>query len=155
MTYIRRAGKYFVQITLIFVLIIGILMLVGMVPKDVDIAFREGWRSIAFILGIFALMSLVYPFFGYTKRQIRAKGDPAELWPQIDQAMEIRGYRKGPNKGDGAYRYVLRSNVNRAARLWEDTITITPAIDGFQAEGLSRDLARVVMAIDQKINHYE
>ena len=46
MTYLRRAAKYFVQITIIFVLIIGILMLSGMVSKDVAVAFRSGWKSI-------------------------------------------------------------------------------------------------------------
>ena len=69
MTYLRRAAKYFVQITIIFVLIIGILMLSGMVSKDVAVACRNGWQSIWMILALFAAMSLAYPFFGYGKRK--------------------------------------------------------------------------------------
>jgi len=149
MTYLRRAVKYFIQITVIFVVIMGALMLTGMVSTDVTVAFRSGWMSIAYILGLFAVMSAAYPFFGYGKRTVRVAGDPAEIWPSIDAAMASRGYVKA---GEGKYK--LSSAVNRAARLWEDTITITPVLGGFQAEGLVRDLARVVSSIDHKINHY-
>ena len=74
MTYLRRAVKYFIQIGIIFALIIGVLMLSGMVSKDVAIAFRNGWKSVWMILGLFAAMSLVYPYFGYGKRRVRATG---------------------------------------------------------------------------------
>ena len=55
MTYIRRAFKYFIQLTLLFVVIVGMLMLIGYVPKDIAVAFRNGWDSIFLILGIFGL----------------------------------------------------------------------------------------------------
>lgn len=42
----------------------------------------------------------------------------------------------------------------RVMRLWEDYITIEPMLGGFQAEGPVRDLARIVSAIDHKINTY-
>lgn len=155
MKHIRRAVKYFIQILLIFILIIGVLMLIGYVPKDVSLAFKDGWSSIAFIIGIFAVMSGVYPFFGYGKRNIFAKGDPADSWPSIDDAMQMRGYAKAEEKEDGSRVYVLKSALTRAARLWEDQITITPVLGGFQAEGLVRDLARCVMAIEHKIKSYE
>lgn len=154
MKYIRRAFKYFVQICLIFVVIIGALMLTGFVSKDVTVAFRNGWTSILYILGLFAVMSAVYPFFGYGKRNIRATGAPEELWPSVEEAMQQRGYKKADDLPDGSRRYVLRSPVNRAARLWEDGITLTPVLGGFEAEGLVRDLARVVMTLDRKLNTY-
>ena len=90
MTYIRRAVKYLIQLTLIFIVLIGILMLAGMIPKDVALAFRKGWESIFFILGLFAVMAAVYPFFGYGKRNIRAAGEPAEHWAAIGEALEGR-----------------------------------------------------------------
>ena len=154
MTYLRRAAKYFVQITLIFVLIIGILMLTGMVSKDVAIAFRKGWSSIWMILGLFAAMSLVYPFFGYGKRTVRAAGDPAPMWEKIDAAMDSRGYVLSGSTPEGGRKYHLNSPVNRAARMWEDTVTVNPVLGGFEAEGLIRDLSRVVMSIERNINNY-
>ena len=154
MKHLRRALKYFIQICLIFVLIIGALMLTGMVSKDVAVAFRNGWQSIWMILGLFGVMSLAYPFFGYGKRLIRAGGDPAEHWEAIDEAMNARGYVPAAETPDGARRYHLKSAVNRATRLWEDTVTVTPVLGGFEAEGLIRDLSRIVMSIDHKINNY-
>ena len=154
MTYLRRALKYFLQITLIFVVIIGALMLTGFVSKDVAVAFQHGWRSIGYIFALFAVMSLAYPYFGYGKRTIRAQGEPAELWPGVDRAMEQRGYVKCAEQPEGGRKYRLKSGFNRAARLWEDSITLQPVLGGFQAEGLVRDLSRVVMSIDHQLNSY-
>ena len=142
MTYLRRALKYFLQITLLFVLIIGALMLTGFVSKDVAVAFQHGWTSIGYIFGLFLVMSFAYPFFGYGKRNIRA------------QAMASRGYEMAGQTEDGGRRYHQASAFARAMRLWEDTITLRPVLGGFQAEGLVRDLSRIVMAIDHKINDY-
>ena len=155
MTHLRRAVKYFIQILIIFLLIVGVLMLIGYVPKDVNLAFRNGWSSIAFILAIFAVMSAVYPFFGYGKRKIRLSGDPAAYWADIDAAMEARGYQKAGELPEGGRKYQLKSVTGRIARLWEDSISITPELGGFQAEGLIRDLARVVMSIEHKTKNYE
>ena len=165
MTYLRRAAKYFVQITIIFVLIIGILMLSGMVSKDVAVAFRNGWQSIWMILALFAAMSLAYPFFGYGKRKIHAGGDPAPMldaqlkkframWEKIDEAMEARGYVFSGSTENGGRKYHLESSASRVARLWEDTLTIESVLGGFEIEGLVRDLSRAVMTIDRKINDY-
>ena len=153
MKHLRRSVKYLIQITIIFVIIIAALMLSGMVSKDVTVAFRNGWTSIAYILGLFVVMSAVYPFFGYGKRTIRVSGDPAELWPQVDAAMHTRGYVLA-SEGEEGRKYHMTSGMNRAMRMWEDSITITPVLGGFQAEGLLRDLSRVVMSIDHKLNQY-
>ena len=138
MTYLRRAFKYLLQICILFVVIIGALMLTGFIDRDVSVAFQQGWTSIGYIAAMFALVSLAYPHFGYGKRTIHAQGDPAEYWARIDAAMASRGY----------------DTFMRVMRLWEDSITIEPVLGGFQAEGLVRDLARIVSAIDHKINTY-
>jgi hypothetical protein len=147
MTFLRRALKYFIQICIIFGLIIGILMLSGMVSKDVSVAFQHGWTSVWWILGLFAAMSLAYPFFGYQKRKVRVAGDPALARDGIVEALRIRGYVLDEEK-DGALSFKLASPVNRAFRMWEDRITLTPVLGGFEAEGLSRDLVRVVSSIE-------
>lgn len=155
MTYLRRAVKYLIQLCLIFVLIIGVLMLSGMVSKDVTVAFRNGWSSLYMIFGLFVAMAAVYPFFGYGKRTVHAPGDPAELWKDVDHAMALRSYAPAGETPDGGRKYRLKSGTARAARLWEDSITITPQLGGFQAEGLVRDLSRVVMTLHQILNNHE
>ena len=150
MTYLRRALKYFIQICILFALIIGALMLSGMVSKDISVAFQHGWTSVWWILALFAAMSLAYPFFGYQKRKINVKGDPADYKAGIAAALGARGYVLEGEK-DGALTFHLSSPVNRAFRMWEDRITLTPVLGGFEAEGLSRDLVRVVSSIE---NYY-
>ena len=147
MTYLRRVFKYFIQICLLFGLIIGVLMLSGMVSKDVSVAFQHGWTSVWWILGLFAVMFFAYPFFGYQKRKVRVDGDPALSRDGIVEALKIRGYALDSEK-DGTLSFKLASPVNRAFRMWEDRITLTPVLGGFEAEGLSRDLVRVVSSIE-------
>ena len=147
MTYLRRALKYFIQICLIFAIIIGALMLSGMVSKDISVAFQHGWTSVWWILALIAVMSLAYPFFGYQKRKINVKGDPADYKDGIVQALGARNYVLEDDR-EGELKFRLSSPVNRAARMWEDRITLTPVLGGYVAEGLARDLVRVVGAIE-------
>ena len=147
MTYIRRALKYFVQTCLLLAVILAILMLSGMVSKDISVAFQHGWTSVWWILALFAVMALVYPFFGYQKRQIHVKGDPALARDGIVEALQGRGYVLA-GETDGVLKFHLTAPLNRAFRFWEDTITLTPVLGGWEAEGLSRDLVRVVSSIE-------
>ena len=153
MTYIRRALKYFIQTCLFLALILAVLMLSGLVSKDVSVAFIHGWTSVWWILALFAVMALVYPFFGYQKRSIRVNGDPALARDGIVEALRGRGYVLG-SEADGVLKFHLTAPVNRAFRFWEDTITLTPVLGGFEAEGLSRDLVRVVSSIEHKFRDY-
>ena len=147
MTYIRRALKYFIQTSLLLTIIIGVLMLSGMVSKDISVAFQHGWTSVWWILAIFAVMALVYPFFGYQKRMIHVNGDPAQARDGIVEALRGRGYVL-ESETDGVLKFHLTAPLNRAFRFWEDTITLTPVLGGWEAEGLSRDLVRVVSSVE-------
>ena len=153
MTYIRRAVKYFIQTCLLFILIIGALMLSGLVSKDISGAFIYGWKSIWWIAAIFAVMALAYPFFGYQKRNINVVGDPADYKQGIADALATRGYVLEDDK-DGVLKFHLSSPVSRAFRMWEDRITLTPVLGGYQAEGLTRDLVRVVSSIEHQFRNH-
>ena len=155
MTYLRRAVKYFLQLVIIFVVIIGALMLTGLVSTDITVAFQAGWQSLGMIAGLFVAMGAVYPYFGYGRRNVHVAGDPATLWKDVDHALELRGYVPAGDTPDGGRRYRLKSALSRATRLWEDTITITPQLGGFQAEGLVRDMTRVVSTLHYIFTDHE
>ena len=154
MTYLRRAVKYFIQTCLLLALIIAVLMLSGMVSKDISVAFTHGWTSVWWILALFAVMALVYPFFGYQKRKIQVNGDPSLAKDGIAEALRGRGYVLA-SEADGVLKFHLTAPLNRAFRMWEDTITLTPVLGGWEAEGLSRDLVRVVSSIEQYFRNHE
>ncbi len=153
MTYIRRALKYFIQMTLIVAVIIGVLMATGYVSKDINVALQYGWKSVWWILAIFAVISLSYPFFGYQKRMIRVNGDPALAKDGLVEAMKSRGYALAGD-ADGILKFKLSAPLNRAARMWEDTITLSPVLGGWEVEGLTRDLVRVVGSIEYYFRNY-
>ena len=148
MTHLRRALKYFVQTCLLLAVILAVLMLSGMVSKDISVAFQHGWTSVWWILALFAVMALIYPFFGYQKRKIHVNGDPALAKDGIAEALRGRGYVLA-DETDGVLKFHLTAPLNRAFRMWEDTITLTPVLGGWEAEGLTRDLVRVVSSIEQ------
>ena len=147
MTHLRRALKYFIQASLFCAIVLGALMLAGVVSTDISVALIYGWKSVWFILAVFAFFSLIYPFFGYQKRMIHVKGDPALAKDGIAEALRGRGYVIA-DETDGILKFHLASPVARAFRMWEDTITLFPVLGGFEAEGLSRDLVRVVSSIE-------
>ena len=147
MTYIRRALKYFIQMTLIVTVIILVLMWAGVVSWDLNVAFQHGMKSVWWILAIFAVISLSYPFFGYQKRKINVKGDPALAKDGLVESMKSRGYVLA-DETDGILKFKLSAPLNRAARIWEDTITLSPILGGWEIEGLTRDLVRVIGSIE-------
>ena len=153
MTYLRRALKYFVQACLIVTVILAVLMVSGLVSTDISVAFVHGWKSVWWILALFAVMSLAYPFFGYQKRKVHVEGDPALAKDGIVEALAPRGYALESEK-DGVLTFRLSSPVNKSARMWEDRITLTPVLGGFEAEGLSRDLVRVVSSIEYHFRNH-
>ena len=81
-------------------------------------------------------------------------GDPALMRDGIVEALKPRGYVLASDE-DGVLKFHLTSPVNRAFRFWEDTVTLTPVLGGWQAEGLSRDLVRVVSSIEQYFRNRE
>ena len=49
---------------------------------------------------------------------------------------------------DGTWSFLRRAGMSRALKMWEDRITITASAAGLEAEGLTRDLPRVVSALE-------
>ena len=146
MRYIIRAFKYFIQITVIMTVVIAALMLLGLVSRDIGVAFRQGWKSIGYILLMFAGVSAVYPYFGYARRSVDLKGSFAEIRDGIVEVMKARGYVLEKEEGEHLS-FRLSSPAARLARLWEDRLTFTRELGGYSVEGLNKDLVRVVNAL--------
>ena len=154
MKYIRRAVKYFIQVSILLGLILGALMLSGMVSKDVNVAFQHGWKSVGYIALMFAAVSSVYPLFGYGKRRVPLLGGPADGWAMVEEVFRSRGYVSKEVKGEARV-FHLASPVARAFRLWEDRITVTPTLGSLELEGLTRDLGRLATALEHRFRQEE
>lgn len=151
MRYLIRALKYFVQVSVFMALILGVLMLLGLVSRDVNVAFQHGWTSVGYIALMFAAVSAVYPYFGYTRRRVPLQGDPADSWDLVEEAFRSRGYVREDGTDAGSRTFRLASPVARAFHLWEDRITVTPVLGALELEGLGRDLVRVVSSLEMRL----
>lgn len=147
MKYIIRSLKYFCYLVIILALILVALVLTGFVEADLSKMFIHGYDSLWQMALIMLAFALIYPRFGFSKRLARISGSPEELRPDILRVMEVLGYRLESEK-EGTFCFRRRSGLSRALKMWEDRITVSPSAGGFEVEGLTRDLTRVVSALD-------
>lgn len=153
MKYIVRACKYFVTVSLTLALVLGVLMLIGAVSTDINVLFKEGWKSLGWIALMFALVSLVYPRFGYASRGLAVPGSDDELRPGILDYMQRRGYVL-ESEEEGKLCFRRRTVVDRLARSFEDRITLTRNIGGFDIEGPNRDVVRILYGLEHALKQH-
>lgn len=147
MKYLVRAIKYFLYFSIILVLILGILVLIGFVDPDPDRLFRNGTKSLWQIGALFAVIAVVYPRFGFIARSARIPGNFAEIRPGILSYMESRGYRLEKEEGENLT-FRLRSKFSAISRMLEDRITLSREPGGYQVEGITKDVVRVVYGLE-------
>lgn len=147
MKYLIRSLKYFCYLILLLVIIILALVLTGFVEADLSKMFVNGYDSLWQIALVMLVFALIYPRFGFSTRRAHLYGSPEELRGDIVRAMEGLGYRLESEK-DGSFAFLRRSGLSRALKMWEDRIVISPTAGGLEVEGLTRDLSRIVSALD-------
>lgn len=147
MKYIVRSLKYFCYLLVLLVIIILALVLTGFVEADLSKMFINGYDSLWQIALVMLFFALIYPRFGFSKRTAHLYGSPEELRPTIIKVMEGLGYRL-EGEEEGGFRFLRRSGLSRALKMWEDRITITPSGAGLEIEGLTRDLSRIVSGLE-------
>jgi hypothetical protein len=154
MRYLIRAVKYFFYFAIILALILGILVLIGFVEPDPDQLFRNGTRSLWQIGILFAIVAAVYPKFGFVARNVMIPGEYAEIRPKIVSYLEKRGYRLESEEGENLS-FRLRSKLNALTRMLEDRITLKRALGGFQVEGITKDVVRLIHGLEYAFRNDE
>ena len=147
MKYIIRSLKYYCYLMILLTLIILALVLTGFVEADLSKMFVNGYDSLWQIALIMLGFAAIYPRFGFSKRTAHVYGSPEEIRPDVMRVMETLGYRL-ERETDGSWSFLRRSGLSRALKMWEDRISLTPSGAGLEVEGLTRDLARVVSALE-------
>jgi hypothetical protein len=152
MKYIVRAVKYFIYICILVSIILLVMVLLHFVSSDINVMFKEGWKSVGKIALVFAGIAAIYPLFGYRRLLAGVLGELDGLRDGVVKCMEERGYRLESEDGD-TMTFRSRSALNRIFRVWEDRITVTKTLGGFDVEGLSRDVARIVPALEYRFRN--
>ena len=146
MRYLIRAVKYFISICVLLVVILGVLALLGFIGRDVNSIFEKGWTSVGWIALMFAAVSAVYPRIKYTRRSLLLPGSDEEVRPLVEAEMERRGFRPERER-DGEWHFRRTSFLLRLNRFFEDRIRFIRTADGYEVEGLTRDVVLIVNSL--------
>ena len=147
MKYIIRSLKYYCYLILLLAIIIAVLVLTGFVEADLSRMFVNGYDSLWQIALVMLVFAVIYPRFGFSSRTAHLYGAPEELRPDVMRVMESLGYGL-EGEQDGGWTFLRRSGLSRALKMWEDRISLKPSGAGLTVEGLTRDLARIVSALE-------
>jgi hypothetical protein len=149
MKYAIRAIKYFIYFTLLLVIIMAVLVFIGAVKADLDLMFRGGVNSLWQIALLFAVVAAFYPKFGFISRNVQLGGEYKDLRDGIIEYMEARGYRLETEDGENLT-FRLRSKFSAIFKMLEDRITMTRTLGGFEVEGLTKDVVRIIGGLEYK-----
>lgn len=152
MKYLVRSIKYFFYLILILALVIFALVTFKVVNGDISTMFVNGYDSLWQIACIALVFSLCYPRFGFTTRRAYIKGATEEIAPAVKSVMENHGYELETSEGEDMT-FRKRSPAARMLKMWEDRITFTRTAIGYNVEGLTRELARLVSAIEGRFDN--
>ena len=155
MRYVIRAVKYFFYFCALLAIMIGILILAHATDaNNVESLFRDGYNSLVKIAIMFGILSAFYPMFGFQKKEAIVPGEYKEIRTAVIEFMESRGYKLESEQGEDMT-FRSSSAVNRLFRMYEDRITLTRRISGFDVEGLRRDVVRLVHGLENKIRNMD
>ncbi len=136
-TYILRAVKYFLSLLILLGVIFAFMFLSGASsPEDFIEAFIS--QKGALLLTALIFLSATYPFFGYTKREIKHPLDEEKLLKVMDSC----GYTL-KHRIDDSLVFNAQNVIKKIKSLGEDKIVITPSDNGFTMSGLRKEVVRI------------
>lgn len=149
MKYIVRSIKYFFYLLIILALVITALVLFKVVEGDLSTLFVNGYDSF-WQIGLVALFfALVYPKVGFATRKARMLGEPAQTAPIVKEVLRDRGYELETAEGDDMT-FRKRSGFDRMLKMWEDRVTFEKTPTGYDVEGLTKEIVRLISAVEAK-----
>ena len=149
MKYIIRAAKYFVYIAAFLALLLVLLSLFNVIGGSVDEIFRNGTKSVWQIALLLLALSALYPALSFGRRDAIVPGSYAEIRDGVVRLIEDRGYVLEKEEGENLV-FRFRSPVRRLSHMFEDRITFTRSMTGFELEGYLKDIVRVISALEYR-----
>ena len=151
MKYIVRAVKYFFYFTILSSAIITALVLIGAVENDINAIFEEGYDSVWKIAIFFAAISAVYPKVGFINRSVAVNRE----WNLIrDEAIEFFKERRYELESEPPEQitFRLKGTTGRLSKMFEDRITVTKVLEGYEFEGLRKDVLRIGSSFENRFH---
>jgi hypothetical protein len=137
--YPIRVVKYFLFLSVLFVVLIGILLAMGQTsPEKLYYVFsNQYWVPLLLFVGL----PLAYPLFGYTAHEVR--GNLEDKRGAIEKALIMSGFRITTTEPE---RLIARgaSTIKKLSLFFEDRIEVTAEGNHFvRIEGPRREVVRI------------
>ena len=154
MKYLIRSLKYFFYFSIMCTAIVTILVLIGAVEGDINSIFEEGYKSVGKIVIFFAVVAAVYPKFGFITQEICSDKPWQEIRQEVIKYMKERNYVLEGEK-DNVVTFRFKTAVGRLSKMYEDRLVLTKTAGGYQLEGLRKDVMRLAMGLEHRLNPQE
>lgn len=150
MKYLVRSVKYFIYFSIICAVIVSGLVLIGIAEGDINSIFQNGYEDVAKIALIFVLIAAIYPKVGFITRGCRLGSGIQDLKPGIVKVFSEKSYILEKD-GDHILTFRKKGMMSRISRMYEDRITLTEENGTIRAEGLRKDIIRLVMGLEYRL----
>lgn len=150
MKYIIRAIKYFFYFSFTCAAIIAVLIIIGAVEGNVDTIFEEGYRSVGKIAIFFAIVAAVYPKLGFITRDLAVNLPWEDIRKETVEFFSERRYEL-ESESPERVSFRIKGMAGRLSKMYEDRLTLTRTIDGWQMEGLRKDTLRLSGALEHRL----
>ena len=151
MKYLIRSIKYFIYFSLVCTLIITALVLIGAVEGNIEAIFEEGYTSIGKIAIFFAVVAAVYPKVGFINRGISSDKEWSEVRNDVIEYMNERQWDL-ESESDGVATFRVRGVAAKLSKMYEDRITLTKSAEGYQMEGHRKDVMRLAIGLENRLD---
>lgn len=151
MKYLIRSVKYFIYFSVMCSAIVTILVLIGAVEGDINSIFEEGYQSVGKIAIFFAVVAAVYPKFGFITRDIYSDKPWQEIRQEVIEYLKERSYVLENENGD-IITFRFKTTAGRLSKMYEDRLILTKTAEGYQLEGLRKDVMRLAMGLEHRLN---
>ena len=151
MKYLIRSIKYFLYFAFLTSAIICALVFTGLADGNFDTMFRGGTEAIWKMAAFFAAVAAIYPKVGCISRKVSCGRGWDEIRNEVVSFMRERQYDI-ETEGKDIVTFRRRGTVNRLTRMFEDRITLTMTEGGFEMEGLRKDVFRLSMNLEYRLD---
>ncbi len=146
--YFRRAAKFILYITVIFVLVLGVApILFGQKPKITFNEILHNQRMVLFLAFLLAY-ALVYPWVAFVKVKRHLNGSYAENREYFEKAFSTLEYIK-ISETDEKVVFRKKSKITRLMQWYEDSITVFTNENPVIISGMRKPVTRIDTIIDQ------
>lgn len=142
MKYFVRSVKYFLYFAILSTTLITILVLIGAVEGNINSIFEDGYNSLWKIAVFFAAVSAIYPKLGFISRSIAVNREWSEIREDAIDFFNERRYELESETPD-KITFRIKGTAGRLSKMFEDRITITRVLGGYEFEGLRKDILRI------------